>query len=54
MNWMILKVIVLLIIPTILGVILFYPKTTSLQIVKEGNNTFIDVPDFSELNEKSG
>lgn len=50
----VIKIAILLAIPVIMWAVWFYPKSFSLPITKEGNETFINVPDFAELNEKAG
>jgi len=50
----ILKIGGLIILPLIIGFLLFYHSPVKLEYEKENNITIIKVPDFIELNEKAG
>jgi len=50
----ILKIGALLILPLIIGFLLFYHSPVKLEYKTENNITTINVPDFVELNEKAG
>jgi len=53
----IIKFVLLIVIPIVLGIFLFFPNEIKLEIIEEdleSNSSIIIVPDFAELNEKSG